>query len=181
MTDVGNLFNQSTDKDCFKPIKTKNAFNGNYIEYESNGDKDKHLSEKEYLNIIIPFLSDIINDHKIPKFLKVLSSNEVIDYETQFGEWKIQLTMSISFISFKDSDETCNMHTKSNNIEIMVGSETDEISEELFKSLLQKYQEGLEESVKGSEFLFDSVNLLHYHFQKASLKRTRSSYIDSPE
>ena len=33
---------------------------------------------------------------------------------------------------------------KSNNIEIMIGSETDEILEELFKSLLQRYQEGLE-------------------------------------
>ena len=35
--------------------------------------------------------------------------------------------------------------------------------------------------MKASEFIFDSVNLLHYHLQKASLKRTRSSYIDSPE
>ena len=46
---------------------------------------------------------------------------------------------------------------------------------------MQKYQEGLEESMKGSEFIFDSVNLLHYHLQKTSLKRTGSSYIDSPE
>ena len=58
--DVGNLFNQSTDEDYYKPIKTKSAFNGNYIEYESNGDKDKNLSEKEYLNKIRPYLRDII-------------------------------------------------------------------------------------------------------------------------
>ena len=50
--------------------------------------------------------------------------------------------MSINFISFKDSDETRNMRTKSDNIGIMMGSETDEIIEELFKSLLQIYQEG---------------------------------------
>ena len=62
-----------------------------------------------------------------------------------------------------------------------MGSETDETIKELFKSLLQKYQEGLEESMKGSEFIFDSVNLLYYHLQKTSLKRTGSSYIDSPE
>ena len=68
-------------------------------------------------------------------------------------DWKVQLTMSINFISFKDSTETCNMHTKSNNIEITVGSETDKITEELFKSLLQRYQEGLEELMKGSEFI----------------------------
>ena len=89
--------------------------------------------------------------------------------------------MSINFISSKDSDETCNMHTKSNNIEIMVGSEIDEIIQELFKSPLQRYQEGLGESMKGGEFIFDSVSLLHYHLQKTSLKRTRLSYIDSPE
>ena len=83
--------------------------------------------------MIRPYLSDIINNHKI---LKIHSSNEVLDYATQFGEWKIQLTMSINFISSKDSDETCNMHTKSNNIESMIGSETDEIGEVLFKSLL---------------------------------------------
>ena len=47
--------------------------------------------------------------------------------------------MSINFISSKDSDETCNMHTKSDNIEIMMGSETDEIIEEHFRSLLQRY------------------------------------------
>ena len=39
--DIGNLFNQSIDEDYYKPIKTKSAFNGNYIEYESKGDKDK--------------------------------------------------------------------------------------------------------------------------------------------
>ena len=128
-----------------------------------------------------PYLSGTTNNHKTPKNLRVHSSNEVIDYETQFGEWKIQLTMSINFISSKDSDETRNMHTKSDNIEIMIGSETDDIIDEFFESLLQKYQEGLEESMKGSEFIFDSVDLLYYHLQKTSLKRIGSSDIDSPK
>ena len=43
------LNTQSTDKDYYEPIKTKSAFNGNYIEYESNGDKDKNFSTKKYL------------------------------------------------------------------------------------------------------------------------------------
>ena len=85
--------------------------------------------------MIKPYLSDIINDHKTQGKWKVHSGNTVIDYKTQ-GEWKIQLTMPINSISSKDSEETCTMHTKSDNIEIMVGSETDEIIEELFKSLL---------------------------------------------
>ena len=58
--------------------------------------------------------------------------------------------MANNFISSKDSDEICTMHTKINNVEIMMGSETDQIIEELFKSFLQKYQEGLEESMRGS-------------------------------
>ena len=57
---------------------------------------------------------------------KVHSSNTVIDYKTQ-GEWKIQLAMIINFISSKDSNEIYTMRTKSNNIEIMMGNETDEI------------------------------------------------------
>ena len=84
--DVENLFNPSTDKDYYKPIKTKNAFNGNYIEYKSNGDKEENLPAKKYLNMIRPYLSDIINDYKTFQNLKVHSSNEVFDYKTQPGE-----------------------------------------------------------------------------------------------
>ena len=77
--------------------------------------------------------------------IKPYLSDMIIDYKTQ-GEWKIQLTVSINFISSNDTGETRNLRTKSNNIEIMIDNETDEIIEELFESLLQKYQEGLEES-----------------------------------
>ena len=45
-------------KDYYKPIKTKSALNNNYIEYESNGNKVKNLSPKEYLDIIRIYLSD---------------------------------------------------------------------------------------------------------------------------
>ena len=71
--------------------------------------------------MIRPYLSDMINDHK-----------------TQ-GEWKIQLTMSINFMSSKDSEETRTVHTKSHNVEVMMSSKTVEIIKELFKSFLQKY------------------------------------------
>ena len=57
----------------------------------------------------------------------------------------------------------------------MMGSETNNITEELFKSLLQKYQEGLEESMRGSEVLFDSIDSLNYHLQNISLKRGGSN------
>ena len=106
------------------------------------------MSPEECLNIIRSYLSDLINDHK-----------------TQ-NEWKIELTMQINFISSKDSDETRTMHTKSDNIEIMMGNETDKIIEKLFKSLLQKYQDGLEESMRGSKFIRDSVDLCITTFKK---------------
>ena len=71
------------------------------------------------------------------------------------------------------------MHA-SDNIEIMMGSETNEITEKLFKSLQQRYQKELEESMNGSEFIFDSVDALYYDLNTVSLSRGRS-YIDSPE
>ena len=52
------------DADYYKPIINKGAFNNNYIQYESKGDKVKNLSIKKYLNMIRLHLSDIINDHK---------------------------------------------------------------------------------------------------------------------
>ena len=69
--------------------------------------------------------------------------------------------MAINFFSSKDSTETRTMHTKSDNTEIMMRNETDEIIKKLFESLLQRYQEGLEKSIKVSEFTFDSVDLLY--------------------
>ena len=89
--------------------------------------------------------------------------------------------MAIDFISSKDSDETCTMHAKSYNVEIMMSSETNEINEEFFQSFLQRYEERLEESVmRGSEFIFDIVDALCYDLNKVSLSRG-GSHIDSPE
>ena len=133
---VRNLFDLSIDEDYYQPIRARGAFNSSYTQYESKGDKGKNLSIKEYLNMIKPYLSDIINDHKTRGLVRY-SGNKTWVEETP-SEWKIQLTMAINFISSIDSDETCTMHTKSNNVEIIVGSETDEIIEELFECFLQK-------------------------------------------
>ena len=121
----------SIDGDYYKPIIAKSAFDGNYIQYESKGDKGKNLSIKKYLNIIKSYLIDITNEQKTHGLLRYHSGNKSWLEET-FSEWKIQLTMAINFISSKDSDETRTMHTKSNNVVIMIGSETDEIIEDLF-------------------------------------------------
>ena len=80
--------------------------------------------------------------------------------------------MSTNFISSNSSDETRNVHTKTNNIEIMMGSETDKIIDKLFKSLLQNYQKDLEESMRGNNFVFNSVDLLSKKSKNKS-KRNR--------
>ena len=72
------------------------------------------------------------------------------------------------------------MHTRSNNDEFMNGSDTNEIIKELFKSILQKYQENLQEKMRDSDFAFDGVNFLYYDFNKISISRG-GSYIDSPK
>ena len=59
-----NLFNLPIVEYYYKPIRTNSSFNDNYIQYESKGDKNNTLSIKEYLNMIKPNLTDIINDHK---------------------------------------------------------------------------------------------------------------------
>ena len=46
--------------------------------------------------------------------------------------------MTINFISTKDSDETRTVHTKSDNIEIMMRSETHEIIKELLEYRFQR-------------------------------------------
>ena len=89
--------------------------------------------------------------------------------------------MTINFLSSKkDSDETRTnvqkvyMRTKSDNIEILMVSEKDEAIEELFKSLLQRYQEKSEESMRGSHFIFDSADVLYYDLNRISLSRVVS-------
>ena len=123
---VRDLFDLSVDEGYYKPITAKGAFNGSYIQYESKGDIGKNQSIKEYINIIKPYLSNIINNHKTCGLVRYHSGDKTWLEETS-SEWKIQLTMAINFVSSKDSDETRTMHTKSNNVEIMIGSETDEI------------------------------------------------------
>ena len=88
--------------------------------------------------------------------------------------------MQINFICHKDYEETRTIYTKSRNIEIMKGDETDEIITKPFESLFQNNQKNLEEPIRGSEFVPDSIDLLYYHLQKVGLKRS-GSYIDSPE
>ena len=88
------------------------------------------------------------------------------------------MTAKINFISLKSgSDKTRIMYTRSDNVKFMNGSSTDEVIKSLFRSFLQKYQENLQNKMRGSDFEFDGVNLLYYNFNKISLNRG-GSYIE---
>ena len=104
----------------------------------------------------------------------------MIDYYKSKGEWKIQITMRIIFISFIDKNQTQVMHTKSDNVEIMNGTDTSDAINKLIDSFMNRYQEGLETKIKGSSYTFERIDLLEYHLRKISLNRG-GSYIDSPK
>ena len=140
----------------YKPVRVNNFWSNNYIEYESNVDRNKTLSIEEYLN-----LKDIINNLK------------------KSDTWKIQLTIANNFISSKDNDEERVMHSQSDNIEIMINYEADEVKKELFDSLENRYQNDLK-SMKGSEFIFYDVQLLYCKCHNINYNRG-GSYIDSPD
>ena len=90
------------------------------------------------------------------------------------------MTIASNFVSSEDSDEDRLMHLKSDNIEIMNYDKADEVIEEVFESLLNRYQIGFKISIKGSNFIFGYVNLLHYKCNIINLKRS-GSYIDSTD
>ena len=112
----------------------------------------------------MPYLRDIINDHKAIR--------------NESKEWKIQINIHVNFVSSNDTGKIRIIFVWSDNKEIRSGNETDDIIKGLLQSFLNNYQE--EEIIlrKGSDFVFESVDLLSYHVHKTSLKRGKS-YIKS--
>ena len=81
------LFEQEKEEDYYEPERVNNFRNNNYIEYESNGDKNTKLSLDEYLNKIKSYLRNIIINLQIS------------------DSWKIRLVIAINFISSKNTEE----------------------------------------------------------------------------
>ena len=159
--DIKDLFKLPIDEDYYKPVLSKSGCNENYLQYECKG--DRILGIHDYLALIEKYLRELINHHK------------------NKGEWNIQLTRAINFVSLKPgSDQTRVMYTRSFNEKIMKGSDTDEVIKSLFESFLKIYDLNLQEKIKGSDFAFDGVNSLYYDFNKKSINRG-GSYIDSPQ
>ena len=77
---------------------------------------------------------------------------DIINDLKRSATWKIQLIIAINFISSKYSDEELVTYSKTDNIESMIINKADEVIEELFQSLLSRYQIGLEISMKGYQY-----------------------------
>ena len=143
--DITTWFGQRKEEGYYEPKRVSNFWNNNYIEYEGNGYKNRNLSSvDEYL-------------YKIESYLR----NKIINLQNS-DAWKIQLTIAINFISLKDNEEEHVMHSSSDNRKFTSYSEANYVIEKLFKLLRSKYEDGLEKSIKGKYFIFDSVQLIYY-------------------
>ena len=137
------IFEQQYGKDYYKPKSVSNFWNNNHIGYKSNGDRNRNLSLGEYLNKIKPYLRDIII------------------YLQNSDTWEVQLTVAINFISSKDAEEECIMHPKSSNIKSTSYNDVNKVVDELFDSICSRYQGNSETSMRGSDFIFDSVQMVY--------------------
>ena len=138
--DIRHLFDHE-EKNYYKPARVSNFWSNNYVEYESKGDRNKTLSVNEYLNRIRTYLKDTINNLK------------------KSDTWKTLLIIAINFISSKDREEECVVHSESDNIEITINGRVNKVLKKRFKLLKNRHQNNLEQ-MKGSEFVFDYVHLL---------------------
>ena len=89
----------------------------NYVQYESKSNRNKTLSIEEYFNKIKPYLKDIINNLKIS------------------DTWKIQLVISNHF----NNDKQHLLHSKSENIEIIISDKADQVIKRIFWFLKNRY------------------------------------------
>ena len=72
------------------------------------------------------------------------------------------------------------MFTRSTPEEFMIGSETGEVAEKLIMSILQKYQDNLQNKMQGSDFIFNGINYLYYDLNRITISKG-GSYIESPK
>ena len=96
------FFWEEEEENYHRSVRVKNFWKYKYVEYKSNSDRYKTLSVEEYLYKIVQYLKYIIIN---------LKKSET---------WKIQLTSANNFISFKDNDEERVIHSKSDNMEILI-------------------------------------------------------------
>ena len=103
----------------------------------------------------------------------------IIELQQSYA-WKIQLTIAINSFSSKDVEEERVTHSKCDNVKFMSYDNVSDIVDEIFKTLLSRYQDNLEPPMRESDFIFDSVQLLYDKCHRISFRRG-GSYNDSPD
>ena len=132
------------DEDYYKPERVRNAFENdtedyNYIVYERRGSK-YYDSLEECLSKIRPYLENMIRNY------------------ISIGEWKIQLAISTQFISSRNPEQFRIRHSSSENIEIMSGSDINDVVKDLLITLKENYSNYLTR-MEGSKYNFERVVL----------------------
>ena len=118
--------------------------NNNYIEYSSRGDRYKNLSPEEYLDLIRPYLRDLMNNHKPTEKI----NNNANNSDTERGKWKIQIIMQNNCISTRNFEDTRTIYSASKPVETFMGSDTNEAIGKLFNTLLQRFQQAIKTSIE---------------------------------
>ena len=133
----------------------------------SNTDRYGNLSPKEYLNVIRPYLQNLMKDHK--PIAELNNNNNTDNNNTNTtnsnrAEWRIQLIRN-NFISVKNFEDTCTIYSASKPVETVMGSNTENIIDidTLFNTILNRIQQSMKTlNERGSGFTHDSVGLLSF-------------------
>ena len=149
ITEVKPLYNYISLDEYYEPELC--ALERNYERYRRNGDRDKELSLNEYLNTIRPNVNELITKKKM-------------------NERKVQLPISIIFLNYI-TDDTAEKYVLSDNIIIRPTDDTNEITTNLYNTLLHRYQETLENKMGCTSFVFDYISFLDIKFNNTDLVR----------
>lgn len=163
LKDIQNIFNDYDD-DYYVPMLVRTSFNKKYEEYEIRGDRHKNLSVKEYVAIIYPHIKKLLDKKK---------------NDTK-KEQKIQLSIAVTFTHITDALNKYIIYIKSKNITMRYAEDTFDIMTKLYDSFLENYE--AEEIIlrRGSNFVYDSVDVSFIKIYKTKLKRG-GTYIETPK
>ena len=123
----------------------------------SRDDRYENLSPEEYLDMIRPYLRNLVNYHKPKTRLSNeennSDTNETNNNDDERGEWKIQLVMQNNCISTKNFEDTRTIYSASRPAEVFMGTDTNDTIDALFDTLLQRLQKARETlNTRGREF-----------------------------
>lgn len=145
----------------YKPILTKQCFETNYLRYTSRRDKDRESQYDEYMEIVTPYIYELLDEMK--DNIK-----------------KLQLDIKINTKNLLNPNEKRTFTVKSMNIEVTPSDDISDVIIRLTESLHDNFQQEMLVLRNGSNFVFDSIIELNINMHQVDLRRG-SSYIESPK